>query len=107
MADDKVLKLSRPVKDIHDAKVTELKLRRPTGREVFEIGVLPFTVGADDSFAFTFPVVRSYLLRLSGQGGDVIDALDVSDLMAAATWLSSCFNTTGDDLGNSDAPAKP
>jgi hypothetical protein len=96
---EKTFTLTEPVTANGGEKVTEITLRSPKAKELFDFGQ-PFRIPAEGEFVIQYDVVREYLLRLSGKGGEVLDGLEPADLMDMSIWLCQRVQQAGPDAKN-------
>lgn len=79
-----VFTLSAPIRG-YGEEITELRLRRPRGKDVFEIGSMPVSInplGAspDEQFVVDWRRLPQMLSRLAGLPAQSFDDCDPSDL---------------------------
>jgi hypothetical protein len=91
---ERIFALARPIEWVAAGKIeniTELRLRAPIGRDIFEVkgGVsktfwTPTGMGTD----WDTDRLREYLIRLSGRPGSFIDKLAGRDISAMREWIN-------------------
>lgn len=95
---EKTFPLSEPIKTHGEKGAVDLKeitLRSPKARELFDYGV-PFT----EADMIDGPVLRQWIVRLSGQGADVVDELGLAETIQIAKWVGGFFKAAGTDAKN-------
>ena len=95
---EKTFKLSQPIVtqgETGTVTLTEITLRPPKAREVFDFGI-PF----NDNDMITGPVLREWIMRLSGQDGSVVDDMGLAETMDIARWIGGFFKAAGTDAKN-------
>jgi hypothetical protein len=70
--------LAAPIQ-AHGAEVDTLTLRRPTGRDVRELG-FPYKLGSDESVVLATEVIAKYISRLAGIPLSSVDQMAPSDI---------------------------
>lgn len=82
--------LSSPIQ-AHGAELTELSLRRPTGKDVRELG-FPYRMSSDgDTVLLSADVVAKYVARLAAIPPSAVDQLDPSDLNGLGWQVAGFF----------------
>lgn len=98
MSKESMINLAVPITASGES-VTQIKLRRPMGKDVRELGY-PYKMGADQAVTLQAGIVAAYISRLAEIPTSSVDLLDPVD-----------FNTLGFEiLGfflNSDAATTP
>ncbi len=93
---DPMIALTQPIK-AHDETVESLTLRRPTGKDVRELGY-PYKISADESVSLQADVIARYIERLAAIPRSSVDQMDPVDLNAAAWAVAGFF------LGSAASP---
>lgn len=95
---EKAFKLSSPVATQGEGgtvTLTEITLRAPTARELFDFGI-PF----NENDMIAGPVLRDWIMRLSGRDGSVVDAMGLAETVQMARWIGGFFKAAGTDAKN-------
>lgn len=86
--ESKFIKLEKPIK-AHDEEIDALVLRKPTGKDVRELG-LPYRIGSDESVNMNADIVAKYVSRLAAIPMSSVDMMTPVD-MNAACWAVAGF----------------
>lgn len=89
MSEDTVVALSTAI-TAHGNEVQSLSLRRPTGKDVREIG-LPYKMMVDESVTVQTEVAAKYISRLAAIPMSSVDAIDPADFNTLAWAVAGFF----------------
>jgi hypothetical protein len=85
--------LAAPIQ-AHGAEVDVLTLRRPTGKDVRELG-FPYKLGGDESVVLSTEVIAKYISRLAAIPMSSVDQLEPSDMNDLGWVIAGFFLNSG------------
>ncbi len=103
----KTFTLSRPVQDADDSTVTQLVFREPTGGDLLEVGMMPFTIDANNHVEISVTAVGPLMARLANVSPVVIRSLAARDFVTASLVIMSFFNDAAQETFSIAATSSP
>ena len=94
---ESVVTLSAPIK-AHDQEISQLTLRRPTGKDVREMGY-PYKLDASQAVILQSGVIAAYVARLADIPPSSVDLLDPVDLNALGLEIVGFFLVSDPNRG--------